>query len=71
MKKALDVKAKGWSKEDISKLRGKVKRQGVKHEVTIKLKDGTIKWLYVKDPADVKSYCEQVGATIVKIEDFN
>jgi hypothetical protein len=70
MKKALDVTTKGWSKDKIALLKAKVKAQGVKFEVTIKLKDGTTKWLYVRDPNDVKPYCEQVGAKILKIQDF-
>ena len=69
-KKALDVTTKGWSKDDIHKLKQKLTEQGIKYQVQIKLKDGTIKWLYVKDPTDVQPYCEQVGATIIEIEDY-
>jgi len=69
-KKALDVTTRDWKKEDIEKLRQKLIDQGTKFKITIKKADGSIKWVYVKDPDDVKPYCEQVGATIIKIEDF-
>lgn len=69
-KNALDVTTKGWKKEDIDKLRQKVQEQGLRYQVEIKLKDGNTKFLYVKKTDDVKAYCEQMSATIVKIEDF-
>ena len=70
-KKALDVTTKGWSKANINKLKDKLIQNGMKFQVQVKLKDGTTKYLYVIDPNDVKPYCEQVGAKIVKIEDFD
>jgi len=69
-KKALDVTTKGWSKNAIEQLRQKLIDQGIKFKVEVKLKTGTTKWLYARDPDDVQPYCEQVGAKIIKIEDF-
>jgi len=70
MKKALDVTTKGWSKDNIEKLRQKVITQGMKYKVQVQMPDGKTKWLYVRDPKDVQPYCEQVGAKIVKVENF-
>lgn len=69
-KKALDVTTKGWSKDNIEKLRQKLIEQGIKHKVKIQYPDGRIKWLYARTPEDVQPFCQQVGAKILKIEDF-
>ena len=70
MKKALDVTTKGWSKENIEKLRQTLISQGVKFRITVEMPDKKTKWLYVRDPKEVEPYCKQVGASIIKIEDF-
>ena len=70
MKKALDVTTKGWSKDNIEKLRQNLISQGIKFRVQIEMQDLTTKWVYARDPKDVAPYCKQVNATIIKIEDF-
>jgi len=70
MKKALDVTTKGWSEDTIEKPRQKLIDQGMKYKIQIKMPDGTIKWLYARQPDDIQPYCEQVEATIIKVEDF-
>lgn len=70
MKRALDVTTKGWSADNVEKLRQKLIEQGMKYKVEIQMPGGKTKWLYARDPKDVEPYCEQVGAKIVKVEDF-
>ena len=70
MTKALDVITKGWSNDNIEKLRQKLIERGIKFKVQIKMPDGKTKWLYARQPDDVQPYCEQVDATIIKIEGF-
>lgn len=70
MKKALDVTTKGWSKDNVEKLRQKLIEQGMKYKVQVQMPNGKTKWLYARNPNDVQPYCEQVGAKIVKVEDF-
>lgn len=70
MKKVLDVFTEGWLKDNIEKLRQELIEQGIKYKVEIQMPDGKIKWLYARDPTYVQLYCEQVGAKIVRVEDF-
>lgn len=70
MRKALDVTTKGWSKDNVEKLRQKLIERGIKFKVQIQMLDKTTKWLYARTPDDVAPYCKQVGASIIKIEDF-
>ena len=69
-KKLLDVTTKGWSDDNIEKLRQALIKKGVKYKVQILMPNGETKWLYARTTTDVQPYCEQVGAKIVKIEDF-
>ena len=70
MKKALDVTTKGWSKDNVEKLRQKLIENGIKYKVQIEMPNKISKWLYARTPEDVAPYCKQVGASIIKIEDF-
>jgi len=70
MKRGLDITTKGWSKDNIAKLRKKLIEQDIKYKVKIEMPDLTVKWLYARNPDDVTPYCKQVGATVLTIEDF-
>ena len=67
-KKLLDVTTKGWSEENINKLKDKVDKQNYRYEAKVITKKGEKKFCYFYTKVDLEIAVIQLGLKILNVK---